>query len=294
MSHRSDAPPRRPCQPSSRARSCRPCSSLRWLRYRCRATYSARRPRRPPCAASTSGRARPRAARSRSSVRTGTKVSVTATLTGGKWRATCAGKTVAGTSWFRISAINGKTVKSLYGVSYLYAATGLFKAVVPAPISAYAACSTNVRTLPSGTATARRTIKTDTKVSIVATVGGTAWSTTCAGKAVHGSSWYRISAINGTSVRSLYGVSYLYAASGLFKSSPTPLAVAPEAVPDRDPKPTARRPRPRPRRPSRARRPRRRRPARRPRRPHHHPRRPPPRSRRPSRPPRRPRVRSST
>jgi SpoIID/LytB domain protein len=42
--------------------------------------------------------------------------------------------------------------------------------------------------------------------------------------AVSGSSWHRISAINGKSVSSLYGVTYLYGASKLFKTatSPTP------------------------------------------------------------------------
>jgi hypothetical protein len=42
--------------------------------------------------------------------------------------------------------------------------------------------------------------------------------------------WYRINAINGKSVKSLYGVSYLYGASGLFKSttsSPTPTPTPP-------------------------------------------------------------------
>src|SRR3954447_1115288 len=54
-----------------------------------------------------------------------TKVSVVATVTGGSWRTTCAGKTTTGTTWYRISAINGKTVRSLYGVSYLYSVTSL-------------------------------------------------------------------------------------------------------------------------------------------------------------------------
>ena len=31
-------------------------------------------------------------------------------------------------TWYRISAVNGKSIKSLYGVTYLYAATSLFKA----------------------------------------------------------------------------------------------------------------------------------------------------------------------
>jgi hypothetical protein len=51
---------------------------------------------------------------------------------------------------------------------------------------------------------------------VVATVSGSHWSTTCPG-AKSGSTWYRISAINGRSVSSLYGRTYLYAATGVLK-----------------------------------------------------------------------------
>jgi GH25 family lysozyme M1 (1,4-beta-N-acetylmuramidase) len=68
----------------------------------------------------------------RTSIRSGTTVTVTATVSGGTWKVTCAGKTVSGNTWYRISAINGRTVKSLYGLTYLYAATGLFKAATTA------------------------------------------------------------------------------------------------------------------------------------------------------------------
>ena len=70
----------------------------------------------------------------KTSVKTGTTISVVATVTGGAWSSVCAGKAVAGSGWYRISAVNGKTVSSLYGVTYVYGATGLFKAVtVPPP-----------------------------------------------------------------------------------------------------------------------------------------------------------------
>jgi stage II sporulation protein D len=70
----------------------------------------------------------------KTSVKTGTTISVVATVTGGSWSSVCAGKAVAGSSWYRISAVNGKSVSSLYGVTYVYGATGLFKAVtVPPP-----------------------------------------------------------------------------------------------------------------------------------------------------------------
>jgi hypothetical protein len=122
-------------------------------------------------------------ARSRTVIATGTKVSVVATLTGGSWRTTCAGKAVSGRSWYRISAINGKSVKSLYGVSYLYAASGRFKS---ATITRYAACRASLRTRAASSAPARMKIALNTKVLVAARVTGTSYSTSCAGKAFPG------------------------------------------------------------------------------------------------------------
>ncbi len=155
-------------------------------------------------------------------------------LVGGSWRTTCAGVAVSGHSWYRITAVNGKSVKSLYGVTYLYAAVGLFKTYVPPPVTKYAACRANLRTSASTGATARTVINTDTKVLVVTQVTGSSYSTTCAGKAVSGKSWYRISAVNGKSVKSLYGVTYLYSATGLYKSTVT-TTQAPTPDPDPDP-----------------------------------------------------------
>ena len=58
---------------------------------------------------------------------------MTTSLTGGRWSKTCAGKALAGTKWYRINAVNGTSVKSLYGISYLYAPAGLFTASRPVP-----------------------------------------------------------------------------------------------------------------------------------------------------------------
>ena len=158
---------------------------------------------------------------------------------------------VSGHSWYRITAVNGKSVKSLYGVTYLYAAVGLFKTYVPPPVTKYAACRANLRTSASTGATARTVINTDTKVLVVTQVTGSSYSTTCAGKAVSGKSWYRISAVNGKSVKSLYGVTYLYSATGLYKSTVT-TTQAPTPTPDPDrPRPLRPRRRPRRRRPRR-------------------------------------------
>jgi GH25 family lysozyme M1 (1,4-beta-N-acetylmuramidase) len=111
-------------------------------------------------------------------------------------------------------------------VTYLYAPSGLFKRVA---VTKEAACdSVSLRTYGSTKATRKTVIDAGTRVSVVAAVNGGSWSTTCAGKSVSGSGWYRIKAVNGTSVSSLFGVTYLYAATGLFRSvsssssNPTP------------------------------------------------------------------------
>jgi hypothetical protein len=167
--------------------------------------------------ATTSGRVR-------ATIKKGTKVSVVATVTGGSWRTTCAGKPVHGRSWLRISAINGRSVRSIFGVRYMYAAAGLFKPVVYS-YTRYAACSVYLRTGPDQTTAAKALIKVDVPVTIVASVAGTAYNTTCAGQPAVGTGWYRISAVNGKSVSSLYGVSYVYAMGVLFKTTVTTTAV---------------------------------------------------------------------
>ena len=87
------------------------------------------------------------------------------------------------------------------------------------------ACSSvNVRTSPSTSSAVKTRPAASAKLTVVATVSGSRWSATCP-TAKTGSSWYRISAINGKSVSSLYGSSYLYAASGV-------LSAAPNATPD--------------------------------------------------------------
>jgi GH25 family lysozyme M1 (1,4-beta-N-acetylmuramidase) len=98
-----------------------------------------------------------------------------------------------------------------------------------------AACSgVNVRTSASTSGAIRASIKIGTTVTVIATVSGGTWKVTCAGKTVSGSTWYRISAINGRTVKSLYGLTYLYAATGLFKAATT---AAPVPTPDPTPAP---------------------------------------------------------
>ena len=224
------------------------------------------------------------------------RVTVAATVTGSHWATACPGLK-SGAGWYRISAINGRSVSSLYGLSALYGATGVLTSVpapaatapaptatpaptptpgptaapaAPSPTPAQAsatyapACSSvNIRTSASTSAAIRVRLSPSDRVTVAATVTGSHWATACPGLK-SGAGWYRISAINGRSVSSLYGLSALYGATGVLTSVPAPAATAPA--------PTATRRRPRRRR----RVPRRRRP---------HPARPRHRRRRPTPPP---------
>src|SRR6185503_18731571 len=55
-------------------------------------------------------------------------VTASATVSGGDWAADCP-SSVSGSTWYKITAVGGKSVSSLYGVSVVYAATGLFRAL---------------------------------------------------------------------------------------------------------------------------------------------------------------------
>lgn len=45
-------------------------------------------------------------------------------VSGGLWAATMCGKSKSGSGWYKVTAVNGKSTTSLYGVSALYMATG--------------------------------------------------------------------------------------------------------------------------------------------------------------------------
>jgi len=162
----------------------------------------------------------------------GARVTATTSVAGGKWSASCGG-TSAGSHWYRITAIAGKTVKSLYGVTYLYGATGLFR-TISTSTTLYAACpSTVLRSGASTAGTTKAKLASGTKIVVNATVTGGAWSVACPA-ATKGSAWYRVVSINGKSVSSLYGVSYLYVIKAQAVST---LAAAVSPTPT--PKPTA-------------------------------------------------------
>lgn len=83
-------------------------------------------------------------------------------------------------------------------------------------------CSVNLRSSASTTATVVAVIPTGALVGATDTVSGSSWSASCGGSNVAGSSWYKITSVNGTSTSSLYGMSAVYAATGLFKAAPAP------------------------------------------------------------------------
>lgn len=157
------------------------------------------------------------------SIAAGTVVSSTGTVTGGSWSADCKG-TVKGSSWLKIVAIGGKSTTSLFGLSVVYAATGLFSSgpnTTASTISSYLAnCSVRLRTTTSTTAKTVSIIAVNSVVTASTKVTGGTWSADCA-TSVSGSSWYRITAVGGKSVSSLYGVSAVYAATGLFRALKT-------------------------------------------------------------------------
>jgi 3D (Asp-Asp-Asp) domain-containing protein len=55
----------------------------------------------------------------------GTSVHVVATVTGTAYTAGSCG--TSGSDWLKIDKVGGKTAKTLYGVSYVYAAAGFFQ-----------------------------------------------------------------------------------------------------------------------------------------------------------------------
>jgi GH25 family lysozyme M1 (1,4-beta-N-acetylmuramidase) len=196
-------------------------------------------------------------ARALRSLPAGAKVVATAKVSGSRWAVRCAGSKASGSSWWRITSVNGRSVKALYGVSYLYGATALFRTVIT-PVTLEAACSgVKLRTGPKTTATAKVSLAAGTDVTVYGTVSGGAWKASC-GSATSGDRWYRITRVDGVSVKTRYGVSYLYGAKGLFRApsvaadvpaptptpaptaSPTPAPTAsPAPAPTPTPKPTA-------------------------------------------------------
>ncbi|MEO5704030.1 MAG: glycoside hydrolase family 25 protein [Candidatus Limnocylindrales bacterium] len=159
----------------------------------------------------------------KNTISAGTVVTSSGTVTGGSWSSSCTSST-KGSTWLKITAIGGKTTTSLFGLSAVYAATGIFKVKVTTT-DYLANCSVRLRTSTSTSATTKAIIDVNSVVTSASKVTGGSWAAECAGS-VSGSSWYKIIAVGGKSVSSLYGVSAVYAATGLFRVlSTTPTTI---------------------------------------------------------------------
>jgi hypothetical protein len=79
-----------------------------------------------------------------------------------------------------------------------------------------ACAGVNLRSRPSTSAAIKVRLGTSARVTVVGSVSAAHWTATCP-TSKSGSGWYRISAVNGKSVKSLFGVTWLYAATGVLK-----------------------------------------------------------------------------
>jgi GH25 family lysozyme M1 (1,4-beta-N-acetylmuramidase)/uncharacterized protein YgiM (DUF1202 family) len=185
----------------------------------------------------------------------GTIVTAVGTVTGGSYKAVCP-TSVSGNTWLKITAINGKSTLSMWGRSYVYAAAKLFKSgpnptptptakptptptpkptptptpkptATPAPTVAAPTttdyltnCGVRLRSSTSTSSTTKAIVDTNTVVTVASKVSGGSWAADCK-TSVSGSTWYKITAVGGKSTSSLYGVSAVYAASGLFRVAST-------------------------------------------------------------------------
>lgn len=114
--------------------------------------------------------------------------------------------------------------RSLAGIALAWLVAAAAGTVV-APVAAaattdyFANCDVNLRGAPSSTANVLAVITTGTLVVAPQVVTGDSWSADCAGS-VSGNTWLAITTVGGKDVSSLYGVSVVYAASGLFRAAP--------------------------------------------------------------------------
>lgn len=206
-------------------------------------------------------------------------LTVTGSVSGSRWGTSCP-TWKSGSSWYAITAVNGQSVTSLYGVAQVYGATGVLTAPAggslaqtpsappapaptdipaqaPAPATAAPAspapaaqsittyapgCSgVNFRTGTSTSSTIKAKLSPPTMLTVAGTVNGSSWRATCPTSS-SGSRWYVISAINGQSVSALFGVSALYAATGVVTATTVvaaPATPTPEAPAASTPAPTS-------------------------------------------------------
>jgi GH25 family lysozyme M1 (1,4-beta-N-acetylmuramidase) len=167
------------------------------------------------------------------SIDEGTRVVAVKTVRAGKWTARCGGA-LESRRWLKIVSIDGTSTKALFGRSAVFAAKRLFKYVRtlekdsdpspdPSPdptpdittTNHVSNCPVRLRETASIDAATTAIIDENMIVTSSGTVSGGAWEAEC-GDVVSGNTWLKVTAVGGESTTSLYGLSVLYAASGLF------------------------------------------------------------------------------
>jgi lysozyme len=141
------------------------------------------------------------------------------------------------------NSTGSRTASALLSLLVVIGAAGLASpSSVLAGTPMVAACDgVRLRTGPSTSDTTATTVPAGTLITVETTLTGGSWSATCVG-AVSGNSWHQISEVDGQSVAVLFGVPYLYTASGLLQAvvvpTPTPTpdpAATPTPTPTPDP-----------------------------------------------------------
>jgi SpoIID/LytB domain protein len=200
---------------------------------------------------------------------TSSRVTVAGTLSGSSWGTSCP-TWKSGSTWYKVTHVNGETVRSLYGVSALYAASGVLKAppgsptpaatptATPAVLGAAApvatptasaalaatvapaaatgtqlvpACaSVNLRTAASTSGTIAVKLGPGNTATAAGTITGPSWNTSCPTSKA-GSTWYVITEVNGRSVGARYGVPFLFAATGVLVAQPAANVPQAETLP---------------------------------------------------------------
>ena len=114
----------------------------------------------------------------------------------------------SGRSWYRIISVNGKSVRRLLRPELRLRRHEPVQKLVHVSVPLEAACD-GVRlrtTREHDRGDEGQALPAGTRVTSSGAVSGGSWTTTCAGTTVSGKAWYRITAISGKSVSSLYGV----------------------------------------------------------------------------------------
>lgn len=159
-------------------------------------------------------------------IKTGAVVTSVGTVVGKRYSTHCGGA-ISSRYWLRVTAINGVSTQKLFHRWSVFVAKRLFK-VAPAPApeptptttAVISNCEVRLRSAPSTDADTATIINEDTVVTAADAVTGGSWEADCP-VTVAGDQWYRITEVGGQSVSSLYGVSAVYAASGLFRTVTT-------------------------------------------------------------------------